>query len=104
MLGVVIDILHWIAGAVLALVGISYDRAADCAPPVLQQTIEEARVLGSEDMIHRASFTYEWEYSVLKDGSVRVIVQPASAQDVSACAQTAGARLPEAPALPVLRL
>ncbi len=103
MLGVAIDIFHWIAGAVLALVGISYDRVEDCSPPVRQQSIEEARFITGEGMIHQASGAFEWRYTVLEDGSVQVNVQPVSGVDLSGCG-TRAQRLPEPPRPPVLRL
>lgn len=103
MLGLIFDILHWIAGAVLALVGISYDRVDDCAPPVRQQTIEEASLITGDAMIHQASSTVELSYTLLPDGRVVVNVQPAAVTAVSDCV-SASPRLPEAPALPVLRL
>ncbi|MGY6533054.1 hypothetical protein [Glycocaulis sp.] len=103
MLGIAIDIFHWIAGAVLALVGISYDRVDDCAPPVRQQIIEEAHVFTGEGMLHQASGSFEWTYSVLEDGSVRVNIQPVNVHEVSGC-DAPVMRLPEAPRAPVLRL
>lgn len=103
MLGLIFDIFHWIAGAVLALVGISYDRVDDCAPPVRQQTIEEASLITGDAMIHQANATVELSYTLFPDGRVVVNVQPASVIEASGC-NSARARLPEAPALPVMRL
>lgn len=103
MLGLIFDILHWIAGAVLALVGISYDRIDDCAPPVRQQTIEEASLITGDAMIHQANSTVELSYTLFPDGRVVVNVQPAGIVEMSGC-NTAAPRLPEAPALPVMRL
>lgn len=103
MLGVVIDIFHWIAGAVLALVGISYDRMEDCSVPVRQQTVHEASFIAGEGMVHQAAGSFEWQYAILDDGRVRVTVLPAGIEEASGCNAPA-LRLPDAPRVPVLRL
>lgn len=111
MLSVAIDILHWIAGAVLALVGIGYDRVEDCAPAVRQQTFEEARFMDEAVTLHFLGADTRIEQTRSADGTLVFTVQanvvqltPANVvQDTTACASLPG-NLPSAPPLPVLRL
>lgn len=104
MFSVAIDILHWIAGAVLALVGISYDRVDDCAPAVRQQSFEEARLTDQAAALHLlAAEDFRVEQVRTEDGSLVFVIRASSAQEASGCASSP-VRLPSAPAAPVLRL
>lgn len=103
MLGVAIDILHWIAGAVLALVGIGYDRAEDCAPPVRQQSFEEARFTDEAAAIHLLASDMHVEQLRTADGDLVFVVRSGRAQPVLGCASAPG-HLPSVPPPPVLRL
>lgn len=103
MFSLAIDILHWIAGAVLAVVGIGYDRAEDCAPAVRQQSFEEARFLSDAASVQLLASEIQVEQVRAADGSLVFVVRTGMVQDASGCASVSRS-LPSAPALPVLRL
>ncbi|WP_429910997.1 hypothetical protein [Glycocaulis sp.] len=103
MLSMVIDILHWVAGAVLALVGIGYDRAEDCAPAVRQHSFDEARFVDDAAAFHFHTADVRVEQVRTPHGEVMIVVHTGAVQEVSGCA-AAPARLPSAPPPPVLRL
>lgn len=103
MFSVAIDILHWIAGAVLAVVGIGYDRAEDCTPSVRQQSFEEARFLDDTASLQLLASEIHVEQVRAADGSLVFVVRTGMVQDASGCASV-NPSLPSAPALPVLRL
>lgn len=103
MISMAIDMLHWIAGAVLALVGISYDRVEECAPAVRQQAVIEATLTHSGGVVHFLAEEMVIEERAGLDGSKMVVVQASGTHEVSGCA-TLPVRLPSAPAAPVLRL
>lgn len=103
MFSVAIDILHWIAGAVLAIVGIGYDRVEDCAPAVRQQSFEEARLMDDAATVQFLASEVHVERVPTTDGSLAFIVRTGAAQNASDCVSHPGG-LPSAPALPVLRL
>lgn len=103
MFSMAIDILHWIAGAVLAVVGIGYDRVEDCAPAVRQQSFEEASLVTDDAGLHFLASEVHVEQVRSADGSLVFIVRPAAVQPASDCV-SAPRHLPSAPALPVLRL
>ncbi|MGY6662087.1 MAG: hypothetical protein ACXIVO_07180 [Glycocaulis sp.] len=103
MLGVAIDISHWIAGAVLALVGIAYDRAEDCTPAVRQQSFEEARFMDDAATIHFLASEVYVEQTRTVHGELIFVVRNGPVEPVSGCASAPG-HLPSVPAAPVLRL
>lgn len=103
MFAMAIDILHWIAGAVLALVGISYDRVEECAPVVRQQAVIEATLTHSGAAVHFLAEEVNIEERIGLDGSKMVVVHASGTREVSGCA-TLPVRLPSPPAAPVLRL
>ncbi|KPP82624.1 MAG: hypothetical protein HLUCCA04_00780 [Oceanicaulis sp. HLUCCA04] len=102
MFSVAIELLHWIAGAVLAVVGIGYDRVEECAPAVRQQTIEEARLMDDSAPVHLASEVHV-EQIATGDGNFAFVVRTGAVQEASGCT-SAPRNLPSARSLPVMRL
>jgi len=103
MFSVAIEILHWIAGAVLAVVGIGYDRVEDCAPAVRQQTIEEARLMDDAASVQFLASDVHVERVPTSDGTFAFVVRTGAVQEASGCTP-APRNLPSAPSLPVMRL